>query len=174
MSLVSHYGNRLGHDQSWKHQLPITPRLSVDRPITIVMRESRLPYTVYISHHNGSYLILSISFPHATARREVWWATSLMLSENRGYVSNLKFSFNHSFCISLWDIDHSRIADMLSEAGMLTNSIMCDNKRMQDPHYSQNIMETKWNTKTYVQVFFFFIIYIFFIHLGWNEPTTAL
>ncbi len=117
---------------------------------------------IYTSQHNGPYLILSISLPHATARREVWWDTSLMLSENRGYVSNPKFSFNHSFGISLWDIDHSHIADMLSEAGMLTNSVMCDNKRMKDPNYSQNIMETIWNTKIYVQVLlFFYYIYIF-------------
>jgi len=43
----------------------------------------------------------------------VWWDTSLMLSENRGY---LKFSFKHLLGISLWDIDNSRIADMLSES----------------------------------------------------------
>ncbi len=56
-----------------------------------------------------------------------------------------------------------RIADMLSEAGMLTNFVMCDNKRMKDPNYSQNIMETISNTKTYVQVLLFFY-YIFFLY----------
>ncbi len=86
-----------------------------------------VPPPQYIPLHNGPYLILSISLPRATARREVWWDTSLMLSENRGYVSNQNVSFKYLFGISLWDIDNSRIADMLSKAGILTNSLVCDN-----------------------------------------------
>lgn len=31
----------------------------------------------------------------------VWWDTSLMLSDNWGYLCNLKFSLKHSLCITL-------------------------------------------------------------------------
>jgi len=57
MSEVSHYGNASGRDRSWKHQ-----RLSVVRPITIVIQESHSPITsLMYTTAGGPYFILCLS-----------------------------------------------------------------------------------------------------------------
>lgn len=112
---------------------------STNYTTSVNWQTNQVPPSQYISLRNGPYLILSISLSHA--RREMWWDTSLMLPKNQSYMSNPKFSFKNSFGISLWDIGNSGIVYMLSKAGMSTNSVMCDNIRMQALHYSQNRME---------------------------------
>lgn len=39
-------------------------------------------------------IIEQTKLPHTLASRGMWWDVSLIISENRGYTSNLKFSFN--------------------------------------------------------------------------------